>query len=65
MICVSYAAFLAFSARLALKCTPKRVPGVTIHSPTGCGSPSQEFSPGDPFDCLTSDLTSPKSVSLS
>lgn len=52
----------AYQARLALKCTPKRVPGVTIHSPTGCGSPSQEFSPGDPFDCLTSDLTSPKSA---
>ncbi|CAJ1064004.1 bromodomain-containing protein 8 isoform X1 [Xyrichtys novacula] len=53
----------AYQARQAAKNTPKRVPGITMHSPSGCGSPSQDFSPGDPLECLTLDLASTKSVS--
>lgn len=34
-----------------------------MHSPSDCGSPSQEFSPGDPLECLTLDLASTKNVS--
>ncbi|KAK7926107.1 hypothetical protein WMY93_008417 [Mugilogobius chulae] len=52
----------AYQARLTLKLAPKRITGITINSPIGCGSPNQEFSPGDPLECLTSDLTSPKST---
>ncbi|XP_033834843.1 bromodomain-containing protein 8 isoform X2 [Periophthalmus magnuspinnatus] len=52
----------AYQARLALKLAPKRISGVTINSPTGCGSPNQELSPGDPLECLTSELASPKSA---
>lgn len=51
------------SARQVAKITPKRTPGVTVHSPLDCGSPSQEFSPGDPLECLTLDLASTKNVS--
>lgn len=51
------------SARQVPKITPKRTPGVTMHSPSDCGSPSQEFSPGDPLECLTLDLASTKNVS--
>lgn len=50
-------------ARQVAKTTPKRTAGVTVHSPSDCGSPSQEFSPGDPLECLTLDLASTKSVS--
>ncbi|XP_069002555.1 bromodomain-containing protein 8 isoform X5 [Embiotoca jacksoni] len=54
----------AYQARLAAKNTPKRMPSVTMHSPSGCCSPNQEFSPGDPLDCLTLDFTgSTKSAS--
>ncbi|XP_030009540.1 bromodomain-containing protein 8 isoform X2 [Sphaeramia orbicularis] len=53
----------AYQARQVAKSTPKRVPGVTMHSPTGCGSPSQEFSPGDSLECLTLDLASTKNAS--
>ncbi|XP_020778596.1 bromodomain-containing protein 8-like isoform X2 [Boleophthalmus pectinirostris] len=52
----------AYQARLALKLAPKRISGVTINSPTGCGSPNQELSPGDPLECLTSELASTKST---
>lgn len=52
------------SARQVAKNTPKRIPSVTMHSPSGCSSPSQEFSPGDQLECLTLDLTSTKNVSL-
>lgn len=52
----------AYQARLALKLAPKRIPGVAINSPTSCGSPNQELSPGDPLECLTSELVSQKSA---
>ncbi|XP_072302275.1 bromodomain-containing protein 8-like isoform X2 [Eucyclogobius newberryi] len=52
----------AYQGRLALKLAPKRISGVTINSPTSCGSPKQELSPGDPLECLTSELASPKSA---
>ncbi|KAM7374314.1 hypothetical protein PAMP_006980 [Pampus punctatissimus] len=52
----------AYQARQVVKNTPKRVPGVTMHSPSGC-SPGQEFSPGDPLECLTLDLISAKNTS--
>ncbi|XP_040007265.1 bromodomain-containing protein 8 isoform X3 [Xiphias gladius] len=53
----------AYQARQVAKSTPKRVPGVTMHSPSGCSSPSQEFSPGDPLESLTLDLASTKNAS--
>ncbi|XP_042355911.1 bromodomain-containing protein 8 isoform X2 [Plectropomus leopardus] len=53
----------AYQARQAAKNTPKRVPGITMHSPSGCSSPSQEFSPGDPLECLTLDLAPTKNAS--
>ncbi|XP_037605699.1 bromodomain-containing protein 8-like isoform X2 [Sebastes umbrosus] len=53
----------AYQARQVAKNAPKRVPGITMHSPSGCSSPSQEFSPGDPLECLTLDLTSTKNAS--
>ncbi|XP_030603041.1 bromodomain-containing protein 8 isoform X1 [Archocentrus centrarchus] len=52
----------AYQARQVAKNTPKRMPSVTMHS-SGCSSPSQEFSPGDPLECLTLDLTSTKNAS--
>uniref|UniRef100_I3JBQ9 Bromodomain-containing protein 8 n=7 Tax=Pseudocrenilabrinae TaxID=318546 RepID=I3JBQ9_ORENI len=52
----------AYQARQVAKNTPKRIPSVTMHSPSGCSSPSQEFSPGDQLECLTLDLTSTKNV---
>lgn len=57
---------LPFPARQVAKTTPKRMPGViTMHSPSDCGSPSQEFSPGDPLECLMLDLATTKNVSHS
>ncbi|XP_023123784.1 bromodomain-containing protein 8 isoform X2 [Amphiprion ocellaris] len=53
----------AYQARQVAKTTPKRMPSVSMHSPSGCSSPSQEFSPGDPLECLTLDLTSTKNAS--
>ncbi|XP_071317106.1 bromodomain-containing protein 8 isoform X5 [Trachinotus anak] len=55
----------AYQARQVAKSTPKRVPGVTMHSPSGCSSPSQEFSPCDPLESLTLDLASTKNASES
>lgn len=54
---------LPLPARQVAKNTLKRVPGVTMHSPSGCSSPRQEFSSGDPLECLTIDLASTKNVS--
>ncbi|XP_075887598.1 bromodomain-containing protein 8 isoform X2 [Nelusetta ayraudi] len=54
--------FSAYQARQVAKTTPKRTAGVTVHSPSDCGSPSQEFSPGDPLECLTLDLASTKNA---
>ncbi|KAM6907598.1 bromodomain-containing protein 8-like [Xenentodon cancila] len=34
----------------------------TVHSPSACSSPSQEFPPGDPLECLTLDLPFAKNV---
>ncbi|XP_019941629.2 bromodomain-containing protein 8-like isoform X2 [Paralichthys olivaceus] len=51
----------AYQARQVAKGTTKRVPDV--YSPSGCGSPSQEFSPGDPLESLTLDLGSIKNAS--
>uniref|UniRef100_UPI0037E871A4 bromodomain-containing protein 8 isoform X2 n=1 Tax=Semicossyphus pulcher TaxID=241346 RepID=UPI0037E871A4 len=53
----------AYQARQVAKNTPKRMPGINMHSPPGCSSPSQDFSPGDPLECLTLDLTSTKNAS--
>ncbi|CAL1573530.1 unnamed protein product [Knipowitschia caucasica] len=52
----------AYQARLALKLAPKRISGITINSPIGCGSPNHEFSPGDSLESLTSELTPTKST---
>ncbi|XP_031725115.1 bromodomain-containing protein 8 isoform X5 [Anarrhichthys ocellatus] len=49
--------------RQVAKNTSKREPGVTTQSPAGCSSPSQEFSPGDPLECLTLDLALTKNTS--
>ncbi|XP_041658161.1 bromodomain-containing protein 8 isoform X2 [Cheilinus undulatus] len=53
----------AYQARQVAKNTPKRVPGISVHSPSGCSSPSQDFSPGDPLECLTLALTPTKNAS--
>ncbi|XP_022046214.1 bromodomain-containing protein 8 isoform X4 [Acanthochromis polyacanthus] len=53
----------AYQARQVAKTTPKRMPSVSMHSPSGCSSPGQEFSPGDPLECLTLDLASTKNAS--
>ncbi|XP_056253323.1 bromodomain-containing protein 8 isoform X1 [Seriola aureovittata] len=53
----------SYQARQVAKSTPKRVPGVTMHSPSGCNSPNQEYSPGDPLESLTLDLASAKNAS--
>ncbi|XP_010736296.1 bromodomain-containing protein 8 isoform X1 [Larimichthys crocea] len=53
----------AYQARQVAKNTPKRVIGITMHTPSDCRSPSQEFSSGDPLKCLTLDLESTKNAS--
>ncbi|XP_028277167.1 bromodomain-containing protein 8 isoform X2 [Parambassis ranga] len=53
----------AYQARQVAKNTPKRISSVTMHSPSGCSSPGQEFSPCDPLECLTPDGTSTKNAS--
>ncbi|XP_059208433.1 bromodomain-containing protein 8 [Centropristis striata] len=53
----------AYQARQVAKNTPKRVHGITMHSPSGCSSPSPEFSPGDPLEFLTLDIASTKNAS--
>ncbi|KAM4545594.1 bromodomain-containing protein 8 isoform 2-T2 [Odontesthes bonariensis] len=53
----------AYQARQVAKNTPKRMPSVTMHSPSSYSSPSQDFSPGDPLECLTLDLVSTKNAS--
>nr|XP_020454458.1 bromodomain-containing protein 8 isoform X2 [Monopterus albus] len=52
-----------YQARQVAKNTSKRVPGIIMHLPSDCSSPSQEFSPGDQPECLTPDLTSAKNAS--
>ncbi|XP_061596880.1 bromodomain-containing protein 8-like isoform X2 [Cololabis saira] len=52
----------AFQARLAVRNAPKRMSSAAVHSPSACSSPSQEFSPGDPLECLTLDLPFTKNV---
>ncbi|XP_078122811.1 bromodomain-containing protein 8 isoform X5 [Sander vitreus] len=54
---------LPLPARQVARNTPKRVPSITMHSPSDCISPSKEFSPGDPLECLTLDLASTKNAS--
>ncbi|XP_010781402.1 bromodomain-containing protein 8-like [Notothenia coriiceps] len=53
----------AYQDRQVAKNTPKRLPAVTMHPPSGCSSPSQEFSPGDAFECSTLDPGSTKNAS--
>ncbi|XP_041864017.1 LOW QUALITY PROTEIN: bromodomain-containing protein 8-like [Melanotaenia boesemani] len=50
----------AYQARQVAKSTPKRMSSITMRSPSACSSPSQEFSPDDPLECLTMDLASTK-----
>ncbi|XP_056140201.1 bromodomain-containing protein 8 [Lampris incognitus] len=50
----------AYQARQNAKNTPKRVPSVTVHSPSECSSPSLEFSPVDTLQGLTDDSVSTK-----
>ncbi|XP_034746486.1 bromodomain-containing protein 8 isoform X6 [Etheostoma cragini] len=51
----------SYQARQVANNTPKRVPSITMHSPSD--SPSKESSPGDPLECLTLDLVSTKNAS--
>ncbi|XP_026183722.1 bromodomain-containing protein 8 [Mastacembelus armatus] len=53
----------SYQARQVAKNMPKRVPGVSMHSPSGCSSPGHEFSPGEPVECLTLDFASSKNAS--
>ncbi|MED6270490.1 hypothetical protein CHARACLAT_010939 [Characodon lateralis] len=50
-------------ARQAAKSMSKRIPSVTMNSPPACGSPSQNFPPGDQLDSLTLDGPPTKNTS--
>ncbi|RVE63799.1 hypothetical protein OJAV_G00139930 [Oryzias javanicus] len=54
----------AFQARQVAKNMPKRTPSVTMNSPSACGSPSQEFPPGDPAEPLSLDAGSTNKASV-
>lgn len=45
----------AYLARQAAKSMSKRIPNATMHSPSACSSPMQEFPPGDQPESLTLD----------
>ncbi|XP_013886555.1 bromodomain-containing protein 8 isoform X2 [Austrofundulus limnaeus] len=53
----------AYQARQAARNAPKRIPSVSMHLPSACSSPSQEFPPGDQLEGLTLDLPSLKNTS--
>ncbi|KAK5599092.1 hypothetical protein CRENBAI_026090 [Crenichthys baileyi] len=53
----------AYQARQAAKSMSKRIPSVTMNSPPACGSPSQDFPPGDQLDSLTLDGPPTKNTS--
>ncbi|XP_061754474.1 bromodomain-containing protein 8-like isoform X2 [Nerophis ophidion] len=53
----------AYQARQVAKNIPRRVAGAIMHSPSGCNSPSVEFSSGDPLPCLTADFPCTKDAS--
>uniref|UniRef100_A0A8C6PRD4 Bromodomain-containing protein 8 n=1 Tax=Nothobranchius furzeri TaxID=105023 RepID=A0A8C6PRD4_NOTFU len=55
----------AYQARQAVKNTPRRIPSITMSSPSACSSPGQEVPAGDQLECLTLDLPPIKPVSLS
>ncbi|XP_008331796.1 bromodomain-containing protein 8-like [Cynoglossus semilaevis] len=55
----------AFRARQVAKNTHKRVCGADMNSPSGCSSPNQDLSPGDPLDHLTLDFTATKNAPAS
>uniref|UniRef100_A0A1A8G4B0 Bromodomain-containing protein 8 n=1 Tax=Nothobranchius korthausae TaxID=1143690 RepID=A0A1A8G4B0_9TELE len=46
----------AYQARQAVKNTPRRIPSITMNSPSACSSPGQEVPAGDQLECLTLDL---------
>uniref|UniRef100_A0A1A8IFP0 Bromodomain containing 8 n=1 Tax=Nothobranchius kuhntae TaxID=321403 RepID=A0A1A8IFP0_NOTKU len=46
----------AYQARQAVKNTPRRIPSITMSSPSACSSPGQEVPAGDQLECLTLDL---------
>ncbi|XP_043995802.1 bromodomain-containing protein 8 isoform X2 [Gambusia affinis] len=45
----------AYQARQAAKSLSKRIPSVTMHSPSACSSPRQDFPPGDQLESVTPD----------
>uniref|UniRef100_A0A8C5EUV4 Bromodomain-containing protein 8 n=1 Tax=Gouania willdenowi TaxID=441366 RepID=A0A8C5EUV4_GOUWI len=53
----------AYQARQVARLAPKRTPSASLPSPSGCGSPNHELTPGDPLEGLAPDFTSPKNVS--
>uniref|UniRef100_A0A1A7Z078 Bromodomain-containing protein 8 n=1 Tax=Iconisemion striatum TaxID=60296 RepID=A0A1A7Z078_9TELE len=53
----------AYQARQAVKNTPRRIPSITMNSPSACSSPGQEVPAGEQLECLTLDLPSIKSAS--
>ncbi|KAM8900577.1 bromodomain-containing protein 8-like isoform 2-T2 [Spinachia spinachia] len=53
----------AYQARQVAANTFKLQRGIPVHSPSGCSSPGQVFSAGDPRECLTLDLESIRSPS--
>ncbi|XP_061904567.1 bromodomain-containing protein 8-like isoform X1 [Entelurus aequoreus] len=53
----------AYQARQVAKNIPRRVAGAIMHSPSGCNSPSVDFSSGDPLPCLTADFPCTKDAS--
>ncbi|KAM4726720.1 bromodomain-containing protein 8 isoform 2-T2 [Anableps anableps] len=45
----------AYQARQAAKSMSKRIPSITMHSPSACSSPRQDLPPGDQLENLTLD----------
>uniref|UniRef100_A0A8C6PSS3 Bromodomain-containing protein 8 n=1 Tax=Nothobranchius furzeri TaxID=105023 RepID=A0A8C6PSS3_NOTFU len=54
----------AYQARQAVKNTPRRIPSITMSSPSACSSPGQEVPAGDQLECLTLDLPPIKPVNV-
>uniref|UniRef100_A0A8C5EWU9 Bromodomain-containing protein 8 n=1 Tax=Gouania willdenowi TaxID=441366 RepID=A0A8C5EWU9_GOUWI len=48
----------AYQARQVARLAPKRTPSASLPSPSGCGSPNHELTPGDPLEGLANDCAS-------
>lgn len=62
--CMIRKLLLPLSARQAAKSLSKRIPSVTMHSPSASSSPRQDVPPGDQLESVTLDGPPSKNVSL-